>query len=118
MKSDVVLHRSPDVTAARPEPPRGAYVSVQAEPDLFRLFAAEKSDLVIVLDCSGSMRAGPDNKLAAKPNRRLDRVLGDVDVAEDADQGGDCAAVLLAEDLLDHRRRRRVRPSRSGHGLR
>ena len=33
--------------------------------------------------------------------RVLDRLLGDVDVAEEADQGRDRPAGLLAEDLLD-----------------
>ena len=35
--------------------------------------------------------------------RVLDRLLGDVDVAEDADQDRHRAAVLLAEDTLDLR---------------
>ena len=41
----------------------------------------------------------------ADRERVLDRLLGDVDVAEDADQDGDRAAVLLAEDPLDLGRR-------------
>ena len=49
--------------------------------------------------------------LGGRPSRRppaqrdgervLDRILGDVDVAEDADQGGHRSAGLLAKDLAD-----------------
>jgi len=35
--------------------------------------------------------------------RLLDRILGEVDVAEGADQGGDRSAGLLAEDPADRR---------------
>src|SRR5207302_9110459 len=44
--------------------------------------------------------------LHGRGERVLDRLLGDVDVAEDADQDGHRAPVLLAEDTLDLRRRR------------
>ena len=51
--------------------------------------------------------------------RLLDRLLGEVDVAEDADQGGDDPAVLLAEDrsIVPRRpARRATAPARPGTG--
>jgi hypothetical protein len=41
--------------------------------------------------------------LERRGERVLDRLLGDLDVTEDADQDGHRAAVLLAEDTLDLR---------------
>src|SRR6185503_13066609 len=48
----------------------------------------------------------------------LDRLLGDVDVAEDADQDRDRASVLLAEDTLDLRGWRAGRLTHSVRGRR
>jgi hypothetical protein len=48
-------------------------------------------------------QAGVGPALHRGRERVLDRLLGDVDVTEDADQGGHGAAVLLAEDALDLR---------------
>jgi hypothetical protein len=49
---------------------------------------------------------GPRPALHGDGERVLDRLLGDVDVAEDADEDGHRAAVLGAEDTLDLRRGR------------
>jgi len=49
---------------------------------------------------------GPRPALHGDGARVLDRLLGDVDVAEDADEDGHRAAVLGAEDTLDLRRGR------------
>ena len=53
-------------------------------------------------------RPAAGQRSTAIGERVLDRLLGDVDVAEDADEDGDRAAVLGAEDALDRRRRRRA----------
>ena len=83
---------------------RGLRVAVLA-----RRLAAEPVD--------GAVARGGDDparRARGEPARRpaldrgdegvLDRLLGEVDVAEDADQDGDRAAVFLAEDTFDLRR--------------
>ena len=62
----------------------------------------------------GSPAAG--HRLDRLGERVLDRLLGDVDVAEDAGQDGHRAAVLLAEDALDRRRARPGTPASSALG--
>jgi Mg-chelatase subunit ChlD len=51
----VRLHYRPDLTAYQPEMPKEALVSVQATRDEFAKFAAKNSEIVIVVDFSGSM---------------------------------------------------------------
>ena len=73
---------------------------------LARRLAAQPVDRAVARrgdDPAGRARRQP--ALGPAPHRLgervLDRLLGDVDVAEDADQDGHRAAVLLAEDTLD-----------------
>ena len=51
--------------------------------------------------CAGSAVTRP--ALSGDRKRLLDGFLGEIEVAEEADQRGENAAPLLAEDLLDQR---------------
>jgi Mg-chelatase subunit ChlD len=55
VKTPVRLHYQPDLTLAQPAMPPEGRIVVQADRDSFSKFAADNTELVIVLDCSGSM---------------------------------------------------------------
>jgi Mg-chelatase subunit ChlD len=67
LAAPVTLYKRPDLTALRHEPPRGALVAVQAPEAVFRRLAGNV-EIVLVLDCSGSMALDVDG------TRRIDRV--------------------------------------------
>ena len=58
---------------------------------------------VVMIQPAGLGHPGGRPPLDGRGERLLDRLLGDVDVAEGPDQHRDGAAVLLTEDILDLR---------------
>jgi Mg-chelatase subunit ChlD len=66
VKTDVRLHRVPDLVSHHRRMPLGA-IAVQADAGLFRAFHLKNAELVIVLDASGSMASLKEGK------SRLDR---------------------------------------------
>jgi hypothetical protein len=77
--------------------------------DVSLLLAAEPVDRTVACG-GGEPAAGVGRHAGLRPlferdhKRLARRVLGDVDVTEAADEGGNQPAVLLTEDLLDGRR--------------
>jgi hypothetical protein len=73
-----------------------------------RRIAAHAVDRAVACDRHEPSRRIRRNAVARPPLERdsgriLEDVLGEVEVAENADQGGEDAAVLLAEELLELR---------------
>jgi von Willebrand factor type A domain len=71
----VQLYNRPDLISYQPRAPRDAFIAVQAEEGVFNQFAARNSEMVVVLDYSGSM--GQDDKGNDLPvgKRRIDKAL-------------------------------------------
>ncbi len=55
LNTAVTIYRVPDVTPYQPDLPRTAHLAVTASEEDFAVFAAARSELVIVVDFSGSM---------------------------------------------------------------
>jgi hypothetical protein len=74
----VTLNGLPEITAMTPQMPQRGRISVVASKKDYDSFAAKNSELVIVVDYSGSMNYLKDGKTLGKPgdpNRRINRVL-------------------------------------------
>jgi len=76
-KTTVNVYNRPDVVSWQPKEALDGFIAVQAEPEVFQEFAAHNSEMVVVLDYSGSMGHDPkDYSIKLKPpNRRLDKAL-------------------------------------------
>jgi Mg-chelatase subunit ChlD len=75
LSAPVFLYNRPDVTALRHELERGGMVAVQASDDVYKQFAG-KIEVVIVLDCSGSMNSKVDGNVT-----RINRVRDAISAA-------------------------------------
>jgi len=56
--TDITLYQKPDLIVYQPELPKTARIAVQADQKLLEKYGTANAAIAIVLDCSGSMRAG------------------------------------------------------------